>query len=268
MIHCPDICKKHIREIFLIIYVFCFLICILSGCFGHEVQNFRENYAKKYSNELAWTFGKNYKISDKKEKVIEAFECDCGYHEPEVRYYEWEITYTDQEGKEYKVEMDNWTDWREQKAGWITERVEEYYSDQIMKCVTKYNKDVSDVYAVEIDDIYSGEYSEELEQWYKEQNEEQTAFSLYDMDYANVFRDFPMYIEVDITLQKNGRVREDKLKEIISRLNEETGKTCNMQIEIDREDDDDFYRQYTIIRGKEAAIGEWEEMLEEEMWWV
>lgn len=115
-------------------------LVLLSGCSGimrifeeddFETFRYTEDYPTLYADELRQIFG-DYTISNRYETHIAGETCSCGYHQDELYYYEWAITYTDCLGQEMKCVLNNKGSIYEQQIRWLEDQLEAHIKTQYM----------------------------------------------------------------------------------------------------------------------------------------
>ncbi len=224
------------------------------GCYAHEhdikTLTYTEDYSQMYANELEQIFG-DYILGKREEIHIEGEECDCGYHEDTVDYYEWNITYTDSCGQTIECRLNNCESIYHQQYEWLEDQVETHFYDNYMM---KYfgelmNNEAGSYCFCFLGDFCNG-YSDEVERSHVETGEKyreslensSQLIPLSELSYVHIFDSYP--IELCINVRLNDRSIEENewsenysnavkiLEDMTSQIAEDIGNNLNLDASV------------------------------------
>ena len=223
-----------------------------------------EDYTELYKEELQIIFGENYRIGKKETITIEGEDCSCGYHSDTYIYDQWEISYEDQLGQRYTQTLNNKNTLENQQLGWLEEQLEQHYKMQFMvnhfeegtlqdlsveengrtycfvflgNPVKGFKSGEKEDYdrAREAGDIYWKQLLEAL-------GNKENMIHLWELDYQQIFRDFPMYVSLHLSIDDEELAGDekaefeeavrDKTLQMMEEIKEESGYTCNLNVNI------------------------------------
>lgn len=227
-------------------------LVLLSGC-SEIVHSFHESpiktytytddYPALYSDELRQIFG-DYSISERRDCNIPGETCSCGYHQDEINYYEWTITYTDCCGQSMECILKNSSPLYAQQIGWLedqlethfyTQYVDVYYGDELREnasycfcflgsfCNTVSSADDRDQYRFDT----TRAYRESIER-------EEVTIPLYSMSYSELVSRYPMVFSISLVMDPDTTMSEDEFDSIsydmAAVLAEDIGDDLNMSV--------------------------------------
>lgn len=232
----------------------------------HAVKTiyYTEDYTEVYKEELQIIFGKNCRIGEKETITIEGEDCSCGYHSDTYIYDQWEITYEDQLGQRYTQTLNNKNTLENQQLGWLEEQLEQHYKKQFL--VEHFAEGTLQDLSVEengrtycfvflgnpVKGFKGGEEEDydrarEAGRKYWEQllealGNKENMIHLWELDYQQIFRNFPMYVSLHLSIDDEELAGDEKaeFEEVIREKNlqmmeavkEESGYTCNLHVHI------------------------------------
>ena len=85
-----------------------------------------EDYPSLYADELKLIFG-DHTLGERTEKHIKGEVCSCGYHQDEIDYYEWIVTYTDACGQDMQCRLNNYESLPSQLFDWLGAQIETHF---------------------------------------------------------------------------------------------------------------------------------------------
>ena len=219
-------------------------LVLLSGCFGVAHSHIRtytytEDYPALYSDELRQIFG-DYSISERRDRNIPGETCGCGYHQDEINYYEWTITYTDCCGQTMECILKNSSPIYAQQIGWLddqlethfyTQYVEVYYGDEIRQRVSYCFCSIGNF--CNNDFSSTAQYRSDTTTAYRESIEkEEVTIPLYSMSYSELVSRYPMVFYISLEMNPDTTMSEDEFNAIsydmAAVLAEDIGDDLNM----------------------------------------
>ncbi len=241
-------------------------------------------------------FGPDYQISEKETVIIEAVNCDCGFHTDGYQYDVWEITYQDQAGYTYTQKLNNMDRLEKQQIGWLEKQLGNYYKQKYMiepfpenifqdlSSKNWYGKSYCFIFfgnpiiSYTMDQKEEYDKTEAAEIAYKNQllqslQDENHMIQFYRLNYKTIFQRFPLKVSMhfsidDTTLMKE--IQEDKtsitIKEIkliqdilsvMKAFNEASNDTCNLEVYINLDNGSKYLYDDTKSRNYKILCGEW-----------
>lgn len=227
-------------------------LVLLSGCSGimnifpgnHiKTYTYTEDYPVLYADELRQIFG-DYSISERKDCHIPGETCSCGYHQDEINYYEWTITYTDCCGQTMKCILKNTGSLFVQQIGWLedqlethfyTQYVDRYYCDEIREnasyCFCFLGRFCNCISSTDDRDQYRFDttraYRESIER-------EEVTIPLYSMSYPELVSRYPMVFSIHLVMNPDTTMSEDEFNavsyDMAAVLAEDIGNDLNMSV--------------------------------------
>lgn len=263
---------KRKKKILISLSVFGFIIIAVMAVMGisyynrHAVKTiyYTEDYTELYKEELQIIFGENYRIGEKETITMEGEDCSCGYHSDTYIYDQWIISYEDQSGQKYTQILNNKNDLENQQIGWLEEQLEQHYKKQFL--VDCFEEGTFQDLSVEDNGItycfiflgnpvngFKGGEEEAFERarkagdryWEQLLNtlgDKENMIHLWELDYEQIFRDFPVKVSLHLSiddLELSGeekaefeRAVKEKTLQMIEEIKEESGYTCNLVVSI------------------------------------
>lgn len=254
-------------RIFASIVVISLCIVLLSGCFGVEhshIKNYTytEDYPALYSDELRQIFG-DYSISERRACHIPGETCSCGYHQDEINYFEWTITYTDCCGQTMECILENSSPLCAQQIGWLEEQlqihfytqyVDVYYGDEIKNgvsyCYCSLGGFCNEISSADHRDQYRFDttraYRESIEK-------EEVTIPLYSMSYSELVSLYPMVFSIYLVMNPDTTMSEDEFVSVAydmaAFLAEDIGDDLNMRVSVSNHEQR-TKKVYNILRGE------------------
>lgn len=268
---------------------------------SHEIKTtyYTEDYPELYKEELQIIFGENYRIGEKETITEEGEDCSCGYHSDTYIYNQWEISYEDQLGQEYTQTLNNVNTLENQQIGWLKEQLKQHYKKQFL--VEHFAEGTFQDLSVEengstycfvflgnlVHTYKSGENQEDFERAmkaddiYQEQlledlGNKEKMIHLWELDYQQIFRNFPMYVTLQLRIDDEELAGDEKAEfeeavrekilQMIEEVKEESGYTCNLFVHVSCAGKDKLYDgesswHYAFIQGQTPEAGrsyEWQ----------
>ena len=208
-----------------------------------KTYTYTEDYSVLYSDELSQIFG-DYSISDRKDCNIPGETCSCGYHQDEINYYEWTITYTDCCGQKMECILNNRGSLYVQQIGWLEDQLEthfytqyvyEYYGDALREnasycfcflgdfCNSVSSEDDRDQYRFDT----TRAYRESIEK-------EKVTIPLYSISYSELVSNYPMVFSIHLVMDPDTTMREEEFDSIsyhmAAALIKDIGNDLNMSV--------------------------------------
>lgn len=227
-------------------------LALLSGCsriihrFLKEpikTYTYTDDYPSLYADELRQIFG-DYSISERRDCNIPGETCSCGYHQDEINYYEWTITYTDCCGQTLECILKNSRPLYAQQIGWLedqlethiyTQYVDEYYGNEL-------NEEASYCFCFLGDFCNSISSSDDRDQYrfdttraYRESIEqEEVTIPLYSTSYSELVSGYPMIFSIHLVMGPDTTMTANEFVSIsydmADVLAEDIGDDLNMQV--------------------------------------
>lgn len=272
--------RRHKRELSMkkkkIIFIMLAVLALITAAAGvvsivlyrqkHEIKTvyYTEDYTKLYEEELQIIFGEDCRIGEKETITIEGEDCSCGFHSDTYIYDQWEISYKDRSGQEYTQILNNRSGLEYQQLWWLEEQLEQHYKQQFL--VDYFEEGTFQELSVEengstycfvfmgnpVNGFKSGqkeEYdrAEEAGDRYEEQllnslKDKETMLHLWELDYEQIFRDFPIKVSLHLSIddqELTGTKKADWEKAVRERvlrmmqsINQESDYTSNLAVNI------------------------------------
>ena len=293
------ILNKYRKSIILSLCIFLILIIFILTAAHHcksQTHIYAEDYPAIYQEQLHIMFGPDYQISEKETVIIEAVNCDCGFHTDGYQYDVWEITYQDQAGYTYTQKLNNMDRLEKLQIGWLEKQLGNYYKQKYMIEPFSENtfQDLSSknwygksycfiffgnpVISYTMDQKEEYDKTEAAEIAYKNQllqslQDENHMIQFYRLNYKTIFQRFPLKVSMhfsidDTTLMKE--IQEDKtsitIKEtkliqdilsVMKAFNEASNDTCNLEVYINLDNGSKYLYDDTKSRNYKILCGEW-----------
>lgn len=263
---------KRKKKILISLSIFGFIIIAVMAVMGisyynrHAIKTIycTEDYTEMYEEELRLIFGEDYQILEKKTVTLEGEDCSCGYHSDTYIYDQWIISYEDQSGQKYTQILNNKNDLENQQIRWLKEQLEQHYKKQFL--VDCFEEGTFQDLSVEENgrtycftflgnpvNSFKGGEEEAFERAHKagdrywEQllntlGDKENMIHLWELDYEQIFRDFPVKVSLHLSiddLELSGeekaefeRAVKEKTLQMIEEIKEESGYTCNLVVSI------------------------------------
>lgn len=289
-----------------VILIFVLIIAAVTVVMGisyynrHAVKTFyyTEDYTELYKEELQIIFGENYRIGEKETITEEGEDCSCGYHSDTYIYDQWEITYEDQLGQEYTQTLNNKNTLENQQIGWLEEQLEQHYKKQFLVehfaegTLRGLSEENGSTYCYvflgnPVKSFKSGENPEDFnrankagriywEQLLEALGNKENMIHLWELDYQQIFRNFPMYVSMSLCIDDEELTGDEKAEfeeavreknlQMMEAVKEESGYTCNLIVHVGCAGKDKLYDgesswHYYFIQGETPEAGrryEWE----------
>ena len=233
---------------------------------SHEIKTIycTEDYPELYKEELRIIFGENYRIGEKETITQEGEDCGCGFYMDTYIYDRWKVTYEDRLGQEYTQTLNNIDTLEDQQIKWLKEQLMQHYKKQFMieyfeegtlqelsveengrthcfvflgnpaKSSTSAEKEAYER-AKEAGRIYWKQLLESL-------GNKENMIHLWELDYQQIFRDFPMYVSISLCIDDEELTGDEKAElvesvrektlQMMEAINEESGYTCNLDVDL------------------------------------
>lgn len=205
---------------------------------------YKSDYAELYSEQLSKLFDSHYTIG--KRKTI------SGIRNPEgkkyyYRYYEWDIEYNDKYGYTYCFPLNNaYYSFENQVFEQYKNQVAEYYKrvylDNFLDRAENGELNIDSLscnFRAVSSSAVESNYNEKLENVLSDTlldiKSSCADFSLYSIDYEDVFSYYPMYLYIKIYVDENCDKSDvetmiDGVNSLINLISRETNETCNMVV--------------------------------------
>lgn len=193
-----------------VVAVLLFLV-LLHADPGHTVSHlvYTDDYPSLYADELKMIFG-DHTLSERTEKHIEGEACSCGYHQDEIDYYEWTVTYTDACGQTMQCRLNNYESLPSQLIDWLEDQIEtHFYTNYVERYFEgRLRTDISYCFCF-IGRVCSGyRYGNEEERmhvetcaaWEENARANGSLISLASLDYAEIFDLYPILLSINVKL--------------------------------------------------------------------
>lgn len=245
------------------------ILVLFTGCYyrpdnpthSHESYSYTEDYPVIYADELRQIFG-DYSISEREECYVRGADCSCGYHQDEIHYYQWTITYKDCCGQTMECVMKNSSPFYPQQFHWLDEQLEahiytqyisEFYGNNLQEqkswcfCVIgDFCKEVSST-------DYRSQYRFDTSEAYRKSIEqEERIIHLSSMSYDELISSYPMVFNINLVMNPDSTLSEEEFNSISddmgATLAADLGEDFNA--EIHNEDcEDNWIYWFCIVRG-------------------
>ena len=177
---------------------------------AHTVSHrvFTDDYPSLYSDELKAIFG-DHMLSERTEKHIKGEACSCGYHQDEIDYYEWSVTYTDICGQEMQCRLNNYESLPAQLFDWLGAQIEtHFYTHYVERYFNGRLRAGSYCFCFigRVCTVSRGGHEEESAHvetcaaWEENARANGPLISLASLDYAKIFELYPIRLAINVKL--------------------------------------------------------------------
>ena len=236
-------------------------IVFLTGCSGlmrifieEPIRTYRytEDYPTLYADELHQIFG-DFSISERMDSHIEGESCSCGYHQDEIYYYEWTVTYNDCIGQEMQCVLNNKGSIYEQQIRWLqdqlqthisTQYLDAYYGDDLRERASYCYCFLGDFFnTISSETLEEDQYRYETGRAYREAVEQrEEPIPLSSMSYSELVSSFPMVFSMYLVMDEEAIMSDNEFDSnagaIVQDLIDEIGDDLNLHVTVqDRERD-------------------------------
>ena len=261
----------------------------------HAVKTiyYTEDYTELYKEELRIIFGENYRIGEKETITIEGEDCSSGYHADTAIYDQWEISYEDRLGQKYTQTLNNKDTLENQQLRWLEEQLEQHYKKQFL--VEHFEEGMLQDLSVEengrtycfvfIGNPVKSSTSAEKEEYdrarkagyrYWEQlldalGDKENMIHLWELDYQQIFRDFPMKVSLHLSIDDEKLAGDEKAEfekavrektlQVLEAVKAESSNTCNLNVNIccaqgrEKLYDGEGNWNYRLLQGEKVETG-------------
>lgn len=213
----------------------------------HTVSHlvYTDDYPSLYADELKMIFG-DHTLSERTEKHIEGEVCSCGYHQDEIDYYEWTVTYSDACGQTMQCRLNNYEslpsqllDWLEDQIGthFYTNYVERYFEGRLMEAGSYCFCFIGHV-CLGWSNEKERMHVETCIAWKENARANGSLISLASLDYAEIFDLYPIELSINVKLDdkdfdpdrwaSNYDESVPLLNEMAARMSDEIGDGLNL----------------------------------------
>ena len=229
-----------------VIVTIAFLTIVILWLVSIHPRIYLKDYPSIYKEQLDTIFGSNYTIGPR--AAISKFEEHIDHSATYVYYYSWEITYKDQLGEEYKIELVNrkttkkendYYSFENQVFRWTREQVEDHFNGRCHQSIENIGTDTfsSIVFLFNYYSEIAGDntLAESARSFRANEIDSllilQNLPHLYNFDYSSWFNKYPAYLKVYITPDtvENFTISESDVYYLFN----ECGNKFNAIIELD-----------------------------------
>lgn len=209
-----------------------------------------DDYPSIYSDELKSIFG-DYVLSERTERHIKGETCSCGYHQDEIDYYEWSVTYTDACGQVIQCRLNNYESLPDQLFDWLETQVSTHFYTQYVERFFDgrlRSGSYCFCFAGKVCLVFRGSNEEERAHvetctaWEENARANGPLISLASLDYARIFELYPILLSIDVKLD-DGDFDSDRwasnydesvslLNEMAAQMADEIGDGLNLEASV------------------------------------
>ena len=213
----------------------------------HTVSHlvYTDDYPSLYADKLKVIFG-DHTLSERTEKHIEGEACSCGYHQDEIDYYEWTVTYADACGQTMQCRLNNFESLPSQLIDWLEDQIETHFYTNYVKRYFKGRLMEAGSYCFCSIGHVCLSWSNEEERmhvetciaWQENARANGSLISLASLDYAEIFDLYPIELSINVKLDdkdfdpdrwaSNYDESVPLLNEMAARMSDEIGSGLNL----------------------------------------